>query len=897
MDISDNDIHSLPEALCSLVNLVKFIGHKNILTDIPDTIKQLKHLTYLDLSTNPLQKIPEGCTQLLNVTELYLNDTYLEFLPANFGRLVKLRILELRENMLTTLPKSLSRLNQLQRLDLGQNDISQLPEVIGSLTELTELWIDANAISALPPMIGNLTKLNHLEASFNQIESISEAIGNCKQLVCLSLSTNDLRYLPDGIGNLSQLQTLKVDDNQLEYVPNTIGKLSRVEELIISQNYLVTLPSSVGLCRNLHTLNIDDNDIEILPKELGSCASLKILSAHGNRLTGLPAEIDHISNLAVINLTGNLIQNLPVSFMKLRNITALWLSENQNKPLIQLNQDTDPETGQRVLTNFMLPQLPDDGHLDNVSESGSFHASVWEEEHKRKSQVKWAGEDQESFVDDPVALDNKAGHKLRREPTPFPKEMRAMAKRVQKMRSKSQEPPVERKKNKERKESKEIPSSEDDNNVGIQIKEAKVTKPHASPILSERRLMSVYQDEKSIREQMELKQFEDLERSLNINIPNDNIKEPQTNGNGVRKSPDKSSRDSGVITPSDCSVTSPETEQHPNANFVAHRKQSDPLPVAPICSQDPPGVKSQPPPYHIAAEFSKQAKNFNSGSPIQEHSYENHQFGRDRKTSSDSTSDISTAPSSLQTIVRSPYQQPNSKSISQSRIATIKTAKSELDAAAEISHASNLRRVTEQLMSNPRTRQSVTGIPSLNSRPGSYASPRGSDQQQANSSLSKIPTPVSTSSRPSSQMSFIHQSSDLRSGGNVAFSPSSPTPNGADLTPRSITPASKISLESNGLLTTIEKACHSDDEGQSLTQPNYENISNKSKIPQRFDRSNNTSGSGDFISTSQFVMNPKEIRSSPSTNIVKSKIPSKLPSRVSHESKLPKANNLNFNVN
>ena len=40
-------------------------------------------------------------------------------------------------------------------------------------------------------------------------------------------------------------------------------------------------------------------------------------------------------------------------------------------------------------------------------------------------------------------------------------------------------------------------------------------------------------------------------------------------------------------------------------------------------------------------------------------------------------------------------------------------------------HALHLRKVSEQLLSNPRTRQSVTGIPVLNSRPGSFASPKG----------------------------------------------------------------------------------------------------------------------------------------------------------------------------
>ena len=209
--------------------------------------------------------------------------------------------------------------------------------------------------------------------------------------------------------------------------------------MVVSQNFIRALPPSVGLCRRLHTLNVDENDLDALPKEVGSCAALKILSAHKNHLSALPAELDHISELAVLNLTGNLIQHLPVSFMKLRKVrllrldksmnvflvlltrthveniltslsflfplkvTAIWLSQNQNKPLIQLNQDTDPETGQKVLTNFMLPQQPDDDNeaaasagmarnVDNVSDNGSFHASVWEEERLKRSHVRWAGD-------------------------------------------------------------------------------------------------------------------------------------------------------------------------------------------------------------------------------------------------------------------------------------------------------------------------------------------------------------------------------------------------------------------------------------------------------------------------------------------------------------------------
>ena len=70
----------------------------------------------------------------------------------------------------------------------------------------------------------------------------------------------------------------------------------------------------------------------------------------------MPGELGHIVNLAVLNLAGNSIPHLPVSFVKLKSILAIWLSDNQTKPLVQLNHDTDPYTGQKVLTNFLLPQ-------------------------------------------------------------------------------------------------------------------------------------------------------------------------------------------------------------------------------------------------------------------------------------------------------------------------------------------------------------------------------------------------------------------------------------------------------------------------------------------------------------------------------------------------------------
>lgn len=54
-------------------------------------------------------------------------------------------------------------------------------------------------------------------------------------------------------------------------------------------------------------------------------------------------------------LSQNEIKNLPLSVLKLTNLNALWLSENQCKPLPQLQNYSD-NTGKIFLTCYLLPQ-------------------------------------------------------------------------------------------------------------------------------------------------------------------------------------------------------------------------------------------------------------------------------------------------------------------------------------------------------------------------------------------------------------------------------------------------------------------------------------------------------------------------------------------------------------
>jgi len=73
----------------------------------------------------------------------------------------------------------------------------------------------------------------------------------------------------------------------------------------------------------------------------------------------MPDGIGSLQNLVVLMLTQNKIKNLPLSVLKLKNLNALWLSENQSKPLTPLQNDYEHETGKHILTCYLLPQRED----------------------------------------------------------------------------------------------------------------------------------------------------------------------------------------------------------------------------------------------------------------------------------------------------------------------------------------------------------------------------------------------------------------------------------------------------------------------------------------------------------------------------------------------------------
>ncbi|XP_026123597.1 protein scribble homolog isoform X17 [Carassius auratus] len=422
LGLSDNEIQKLPPDVANFTQLVELDISRNDISEIPENIKFCQALEIADFSGNPLSRLPDGFSQLRGLAHLSLNDVSLQSLPNDIGNLSNLVTLELRENLLKSLPSSLSFLVKLEQLDLGSNVLEVLPDTLGALPNLRELWLDRNQLSSLPPELGNLRQLVCLDVSENRLSELPTEISGLIALTDLLLSENLLEVLPDSIGSLKKLSILKVNQNRLVHLTDSLGECENLTELMLTENLLQSLPRSLGKLKKLTNLNVDRNRLSSVPAELGGCASLNVLSLRDNRLGKLPAELGNATELHVLDVAGNRLQNLPFALANL-NLKAMWLAENQSQPMLKFQTEDDEQTGEKVLTCYLLPQQPSSS-LENLLERSVDETWPTDTNLNRVSVIHFQDDSKHEEEDEESAAEKRQG--LQRRATPHPSELKVM---------------------------------------------------------------------------------------------------------------------------------------------------------------------------------------------------------------------------------------------------------------------------------------------------------------------------------------------------------------------------------------------------------------------------------------------------------------------------------------
>jgi len=148
-------------------------------------------LEILDLSNNQLSSLPDNLADLHHLKILFCSQNLFTEVPTVLARCPKLEMIGFKSNQISHFPENALPLNT-RWLILTDNQISQLPDSIGDLSRLQKCALSGNQIAHIPKHIADCQSLELLRISANQLNALPEALLSLPKLSWLAFSGNPL---------------------------------------------------------------------------------------------------------------------------------------------------------------------------------------------------------------------------------------------------------------------------------------------------------------------------------------------------------------------------------------------------------------------------------------------------------------------------------------------------------------------------------------------------------------------------------------------------------------------------------------------------------------------------------------------------------------------------------
>ncbi|CAG9759700.1 unnamed protein product [Ceutorhynchus assimilis] len=327
-------------------------------------------LEVLHLEGNKLTDLSPQLFQCIDLRYLNISDNEIHAIPPLISKLSNLQALILSKNVLDGVHPNVDKLNKLTILDLSMNDLGKVPEAIMSLINLQQLCLNDTGIDFVPANIGRLSNLRILELRDNKLCELPKSIRRLTALQRLDVSDNNLASLTEISESHGNLTELWINGNQITHLTPSITHLKKLNDFDASNNQLETVPKEIGHWTKITNLILSFNNLTSLPKSLGNLRNLQILKLECNQLVALPVTISKLVNLEELNLQNNLLASLPQGVGHLRQLATLILSDNK---LTALPKEIGSCQELSILNchNNLLENIPEElGHLRKLTTLG-----------------------------------------------------------------------------------------------------------------------------------------------------------------------------------------------------------------------------------------------------------------------------------------------------------------------------------------------------------------------------------------------------------------------------------------------------------------------------------------------------------------------------------------------
>ena len=249
-------------SMLKYLRVLKFGDYRSKLA-LPDSIGELIHLRYLNLTRTSIAMLPESLCNLYNLQTLRLDSCFsLTKLPRDMQNLVNLRHLQIDKIPIREMPKRMGKLNQLQRLDFysvgkhKENSIKELgglPNLHGSLS-IKKLENVSEGEEALQARIMDKKHITHLLLEWSVLNDdiidfrndldVLDKLKPRQDLKLLSISGYKGTRFPEWVGTFSYQHIIYLNlknCNSCCMLPS-LGQLPSLEYLYISNmNSLKTI--------------------------------------------------------------------------------------------------------------------------------------------------------------------------------------------------------------------------------------------------------------------------------------------------------------------------------------------------------------------------------------------------------------------------------------------------------------------------------------------------------------------------------------------------------------------------------------------------------------------------------------------------------------------------------